>query len=106
MDFTSIFFQIAVDDNMPQQICAFCSHQIKSTHYFILKCQESDRKLRSCLHGSYDDTVNTQTVDENLQNEDVEPIIKDTTVKRPQNTQRPRKRVQQSEREQTKRIVM
>lgn len=37
---------MSANDDLPQNVCPFCSHQIKATYYFILKCQESDRKLR------------------------------------------------------------
>lgn len=40
------------NDELPQNICPFCLHQIKTTHYFILKCQESDRKLKLSLTNS------------------------------------------------------
>ncbi|XP_055302052.1 zinc finger protein OZF-like [Sitodiplosis mosellana] len=40
------------NDDLPQHICPFCSHQIQTTRYFILKCQESDRKLRLSLQNS------------------------------------------------------
>lgn len=37
---------------MPQNVCQFCLHQVKSLHYFVLKCQESDKKLRISLANS------------------------------------------------------
>lgn len=42
--------QVTADDDLPRNICTFCAHQAKSVHYFILKCQESDRKLRHSLN--------------------------------------------------------
>lgn len=40
---------MVANDSLPQNICAFCLHQVQSIRYFISKCQESDRKLRSSL---------------------------------------------------------
>lgn len=50
----AFFLQISANDDLPQKICPFCSHQVKTTHYFILKCQESDRKLRLSLQNAAD----------------------------------------------------
>lgn len=58
------------NDELPQNICPFCLHQIKTTYYFILKCQESDRKLQLSLSNSTvksDDTANVD--DESIDNE-------------------------------------
>lgn len=40
---------MSANDDLPQSVCPFCLHQIKTTYYFTLKCQESDRKLRLSL---------------------------------------------------------
>lgn len=45
-------------DELPQNICRFCLHQIKTAHYFILKCQESNRKLRLSLTTKANNTDN------------------------------------------------
>lgn len=51
------------DDELPQTICPFCLHQIKTTHYFILKCQDSDRKLRQSIADAASKTTDADNVD-------------------------------------------
>lgn len=52
------------NDELPQNICPFCLHQIKTTYYFILKCQESDRKLRLSLSNSSVKNIEIANVDD------------------------------------------
>lgn len=58
------------NDELPQNICPFCLHQIQTTHYFILKCQESNRKLRLSLTSTATKTIDTDNEgDECIDNE-------------------------------------
>lgn len=58
------------NDELPQKICPFCLHQIKTTHYFILKCQESNQKLRLSLTNTPTKTIDTDNGDaEHIDNE-------------------------------------
>lgn len=71
-------------DDLPQNICPFCSQQIKTTYYFILKCQESDRKLRlslsNCAAKSVDEAnVNDEFIDNDAA--DFESIVGEDTTK-------------------------
>lgn len=43
---------IEKDDALPSYICSFCSRDLEHCYRFILKCEASDRKLRSFLEDS------------------------------------------------------
>lgn len=62
---------MSANDDLPQNICPLCSVQIKSSYSFILKCRESDRKLRLSLSNATvrcdDDVVDAD--DEFIDNE-------------------------------------
>lgn len=91
-------FQVQVNDDLPQNICPFCSHQIKSTHYFILKCQESDKKLRlslkSWLDANDEDTsINAHLSDDNISfNIGDDQIQNEPAVKRSRNQKSTRRK--------------
>lgn len=76
-------FQVRVNDDLPQNICPFCSHQIKSTHYFILKCQESDKKLRLSLKSwldANDEDTSINAINANLLDDNISFNIGDSSV--------------------------
>lgn len=68
IDCLSFYIQIIQNDGMPQKICTLCVHQANSAHYFILKCKESDQKLRGNLTDA--DNATDLEIDESFADDD------------------------------------